>query len=161
MTTEDDFQAALDANSDDWQTRLVFADFLEERGDGRAAGYRALGMLRVRPLPRSCGVIYYYLAARYLESKAVCSHLYANGLPVDWFDALDIPHKSTDWESRPGDRAGIEWKFAPSPMEISIANATMWLSRHAAEGAACRAFAKLSADRRRELLSPSLTGAPS
>ena len=33
MTTEDDFQRALDANPDDWQTRLVFADWLEDRGD--------------------------------------------------------------------------------------------------------------------------------
>jgi uncharacterized protein (TIGR02996 family) len=30
MTTEDDFQAALDANPGDWQTRLVFADWLQE-----------------------------------------------------------------------------------------------------------------------------------
>ncbi len=50
MTTEDDFQAALDANPDDWQTRLVFADWLDERGDARAEGYRALGANRLRPL---------------------------------------------------------------------------------------------------------------
>ncbi len=30
MTTEDDFQTALDAAPDDWQTRLVFADWLDE-----------------------------------------------------------------------------------------------------------------------------------
>lgn len=47
MTTEDDFQRALDANIEDWQTRLVFADWLEERGDPRAEGYRALGALRL------------------------------------------------------------------------------------------------------------------
>jgi uncharacterized protein (TIGR02996 family) len=44
VTTEDDFQKALDKRPDDWQTRLVFADFLEERGDPRAAGYRILGL---------------------------------------------------------------------------------------------------------------------
>ena len=31
MTTEDDFQAAPDASPDDWQTRLVFAAWLQER----------------------------------------------------------------------------------------------------------------------------------
>ena len=36
MTTEDDFQQALDANPDDHHTRLVFADWLQERGDPRA-----------------------------------------------------------------------------------------------------------------------------
>ena len=49
MTTEDDFQNALDAHPEDWQTRLVFADWLEENGDPRAEGYRALGVLRRRP----------------------------------------------------------------------------------------------------------------
>jgi uncharacterized protein (TIGR02996 family) len=49
MTTEDDFQAALDANPTDWQTRLVFADWLDEQGDPRGPGYRALGMMRNVP----------------------------------------------------------------------------------------------------------------
>ena len=50
MTTEDDFQAALDANPADWQTRLVFADWLQERGDPRADGYRVLGQRAVHPI---------------------------------------------------------------------------------------------------------------
>src|SRR5262249_24068427 len=50
MTTEDDFQRALDANPADWQTRLVFADWLQERCDARAEGMRALGELRFHPL---------------------------------------------------------------------------------------------------------------
>jgi uncharacterized protein (TIGR02996 family) len=50
VTTENDFQAALDADPADWQTRLVFADWLEERADPRAAGYRALGLHRAAPI---------------------------------------------------------------------------------------------------------------
>jgi len=49
MTSEKDFQGVLDKNPGDWQTRLVFADWLDERGDERAAGYRALGVQRVYP----------------------------------------------------------------------------------------------------------------
>src|SRR5204863_136709 len=49
VTTEDDFQNALDADPADWQTRLVFADWLQERGDVRAEGYRALGRTRFYP----------------------------------------------------------------------------------------------------------------
>ena len=49
MTTEDDFQAKLDADPTDWQTRLVFSDWLQEIGDPRADGYRALGLLRRSP----------------------------------------------------------------------------------------------------------------
>lgn len=49
MTTEDDFQRRLDNKPNDFLTRLVFADWLEERGDVRAAGYRLMGMRRIRP----------------------------------------------------------------------------------------------------------------
>lgn len=49
MNDEDAFQAALDANPSDHVTRLVFADWLDERSDVRAAGYRALGTLRIWP----------------------------------------------------------------------------------------------------------------
>jgi uncharacterized protein (TIGR02996 family) len=49
MTTEDDFQRKLDAHPEDWQTRLVFADWLDERGDPRAEGMRALGLHRMHP----------------------------------------------------------------------------------------------------------------
>jgi len=51
VTTEDDFQHALDLCPEDHQTRLVFADWLEEHDDPRALGYRALGMCRVHPHP--------------------------------------------------------------------------------------------------------------
>lgn len=44
MITEAEFQAALDASPDDHTTRLVFADWLEEQGDARYEGYRALGV---------------------------------------------------------------------------------------------------------------------
>lgn len=49
MTTEDDFQTALDTNPEDWQTRLVFADWLDDHGDPRAAGYRVMGERRLVP----------------------------------------------------------------------------------------------------------------
>jgi uncharacterized protein (TIGR02996 family) len=38
VTTEDDFQSALDKDPEDWQTRLVFADWLQEHNDLRAEG---------------------------------------------------------------------------------------------------------------------------
>ncbi len=43
MTDEDAFHAALDANPADSTLRLIFADWLEDRDDPRAAGYRAMG----------------------------------------------------------------------------------------------------------------------
>jgi uncharacterized protein (TIGR02996 family) len=49
MTSEEDFQKALDENPEDSQTRLVFADWLDEHDDPRAGGYRALGVWRTHP----------------------------------------------------------------------------------------------------------------
>lgn len=51
MNEEAGFQAALDANPDDFQTRLAFADWLRERDDPRADGYQVMGELRLWPLP--------------------------------------------------------------------------------------------------------------
>lgn len=50
MTTEDDFQAMIDANWEDWHTRLVFADWLAEHDDPRSDGYRWLGENKRVPL---------------------------------------------------------------------------------------------------------------
>jgi uncharacterized protein (TIGR02996 family) len=50
VTTEEDFQARLDARPDDDTARLVYADWLEERGDPRAEGYRAMGARGMQPL---------------------------------------------------------------------------------------------------------------
>lgn len=50
MNTEADFHAHLDAHPYDHTARLVFADWLQERDDPRADGYRALGTFRRVPL---------------------------------------------------------------------------------------------------------------
>lgn len=49
MITERDFQAALDADPSQCELRCVFADWLAECGDPRAAGYRWLGENRKWP----------------------------------------------------------------------------------------------------------------
>ena len=53
---EDAFQTALDTNPADFAVRLIFADWLEDRGDWRAAGYRWMGVHRKWPfwLPHPC-----------------------------------------------------------------------------------------------------------
>lgn len=49
MGDQEAFQAHLDAHPDDHFARMTFADWLDDRGDPRAAGYRALGQLGLRP----------------------------------------------------------------------------------------------------------------
>lgn len=67
LTTESDFQAALDAEPDNHLLRLIFADWLQERDDPRAAGYRALGVVGATPSragtfsPESDGAYYCFV----------------------------------------------------------------------------------------------------
>lgn len=49
LADEAAFHAAIDAAPDDATLRLVFADWLEERGDPRAEGYRVLATRGLRP----------------------------------------------------------------------------------------------------------------
>jgi uncharacterized protein (TIGR02996 family) len=130
VTTEDDFQKQLDENPGDWQTRLVFADWLQDRDDPRAEGYRALGTRRHIPdrITQSDGRVSLWIwwsenknGVAY-PSRSVC-------LPLDWASELDRdvcrpskPHQFTNQE------------------------------RRQIEDAAALAFAKLSAERRAELL---------
>lgn len=129
MTTEDDFQRALDANPDDWQTRLVFADFLDEHGDKRAEGYRALGRLRLCPNNMENTSWWYQAGSFYAHERPPESFL-----PGDWFANLEF----NGWQG------GAEFTVG---------------KRRQLEDAAAIAFAKLSVERRTELLNAELVGA--
>ena len=128
MTSEEDFQRMLDKAPDDYATRLVFADWLQDRGDPRAEAYRALGVNRM------------FFCNRFSESKKWIPHKPASvfrmiqgciagprQVPLDWFVLIEgsVPH--TGWVTFP--------------------------NRRAAEEAVVRAFLCLSEIRREELLS--------
>lgn len=132
MTTEEDFQAALDAHPDDWQTRLIFADWLDERGDPRGPGYRALGVLRRRPVDMTGTVFCWsfhngkgtYVGTHKRRPKK-------HSLPQIWIDAM------TSF-------SGSFWAHGGHSRGLS--------TRRAAEDAAALAFARLPAARQRALL---------
>lgn len=132
VTREDDFQAMLDAKPADWHTRMVFADWLQDRDDPRAAGYRAIAVGRRLPLQ-----------GRHLDadtwwwhsSTASACEDFHNHIPPDWFALLlDGPGNSYFW---PVFRAkgGIK-------------------SRRECEDALALAFSRLAAERQAELLAP-------
>jgi uncharacterized protein (TIGR02996 family) len=132
MTTEDDFQDALDATPEDWQLRMVFADWLEEQGDPRAVGYRALGALRLCPYYERKDPLCWWTT---LDIKCVPKrgvHGAGCSLPEDWYAAIK--------------GLGTDDRFKPCDPKIKTC------SRRAAEDAAARAFATLRAKRRATLL---------
>ncbi len=133
MTTEDDLQAMLDADPTDWQTRLILADWLEDRGDERAAGYRALGMLRVWPheFGMGDGIYFCFHNGRGTGDRgkrlATC-HI----LPQRWLDLTE------DEEHRI-----LEIKWA-GPSQDTHLSSCMVTSRRLLEDCAARAFLKLN-----------------
>ena len=132
MTTEDDFHAALDADPNDWQTRLGFADFLDERDDPRAAGYRALGANRVSPVRGEGGNGWWVGdGSNYTLDKA--------------------NRRRGGWHYR-GSLVDGDWFALIAAGELNLKVWRKFDSRRAAEDAAALAFAKLPADRRAELL---------
>jgi uncharacterized protein (TIGR02996 family) len=133
VTTEDDFQAALDARPSDWQTRLVFADWLQERDDPRAEGYRALGHLRAYPVliqmessadePGAWYFIFGNLGNALARPRwTLCL------VPEPWFQKLTKKHERNQNDY---------WRY--------------YDDRRAADDDAARAYAKLSAKRRAEV----------
>ena len=129
MTTEDDFAAALDADPEDHNTRLVFADWLQERGDPRAEGYRALGQLRVSPCHFGSGI--FDADAR---TKMSASDLYRD----KWW-----------WCAAPDEK--FRPHFLPDGW-FPAARVPLFTTRREAEDAAAVAFGKRSPKRRAELL---------
>lgn len=127
MTTEDDFQKQLDEHPDDHHTRLVFADWLDERGDPRGPGYRALGSLRLAP--HLYGWRWYW--GNYPQlGKCRWSEEFCGAM---------IP--CSDWHNQ------IQPRFSQVP-EFWVTSDT----RREAEDAAALTFAQLPPERQAELL---------
>lgn len=130
MTNEQDFHDILDKNPDDHHTRLVFADWLEEHGDPRAAGYRALGKLRIRPERTKDehgdgGTLHFFG-----REGASDTHYLNSQMPSDWFDLIKVSNQDHQLEN---------WKWLKA-------------DRRQAEDAAALAFSKLPPERQQELL---------
>jgi uncharacterized protein (TIGR02996 family) len=139
MNDEDAFQKWLDRHPDDHTCRLVFADWLEERDDPRAEGYRALGRLRLHSLYHACQ------AGLEPTNPWGCWELWSDSacddgtmshslFPDDWLAMVRggfhyLPHHEDD-----------------APLSVDF------LTRSEADDAIARAFAGLPAERRAELL---------
>lgn len=97
MTTEEDFQLMLDANPEDWLTRIIFADWLQENGDRRAAGYRELGIrqrmpiLKFLPINSTFGIVGSTRNEGYtwINDKFGLSHYKRETLPRNLWDLLN------------------------------------------------------------------------
>lgn len=130
MTDEEAFHAALDADPTASLTRRAFADWLEERDDPRAAGYRALGVLGVNPT-RSSNRKYFAFTK---ESNPAYQHdgTYSNHVVPDcWYELL-AENELENWESE-------FWKYR--------------MNRRRAEDDAALAFARLTPEQQAAILS--------
>lgn len=150
MTGEEDFQAALDAEPDNHHLRMIFGDWLEERGDPRGAGYRALGLLRRVPCgPSADNGDWNFHYVRWSHSDNLAQTFPRRGrdvraaaLPEDWCESMRRVRAADDG------------------LSCAAVGAWNWLqgwcayghSRRHAEDLAARAFAHLPAERRASCL---------
>ena len=136
MTTEEDFQAQLDAEPDNHTLRRVFADWLDDMGDPRGPGYRALGVLAKNPGIYGLRGYFgrdtngYYGIEKFPEGRPYL-------LPDDWFLFVE-----SNWTFG-GD--GEQWRYQDGRCGI--------------ENAAAIAFAQLTPERQAELLASRLEAA--
>lgn len=120
MTTEDDFQAALDLHPEDWQTRLVFADWLEERGDVRAEGYRALGVLRRKPDSEG-EFAYRWFTKDEWPKKGLGERALQFTLPVDWWELCETRFKGVRGKRRQAeDAAALAFSRLPASRRAEL-----------------------------------------
>lgn len=147
MNDEDDFQRMLDANPADHTTRLVFADWLQERDDPRAEGYRAMGRRQLCPqsVVMNAGIQDARHDTQWVYGRRddpfATDPDYGRGvsraclLPYVWFEALPYTDRVYSFNV---DKEQRSWEHFPS--------------RREAEDALAMAFAKLKPRRRASLL---------
>lgn len=135
MTDETGFQNWLDAHPEDSVARMAFADWLEERGDERHAGYRALGvsgLYAVRVLMDRDPMVVRYIvgnANNKLDSPQDRRDYGPCQLPHAWMYRVENLNDEDD--------RGVWWKY--------------FLTRREAEDAAALAYARLLAKRESSL----------
>jgi uncharacterized protein (TIGR02996 family) len=125
VTTEDDFLRQIECQPFNFNLRLVFADWLQERDDPRANGYRAIG---------------------YTELVTTTGQ---------WFSALDYrqrpPH---DCSNLPQDWLELMADFTHITIYGNRRRSVIYEDSIKAMAAAVRAFILLPAARRAEFLDP-------
>jgi len=143
VTSETDFHAALDADPNDWQTLLVFSDWLRDRDDPRADGYAALARRGRRPgrhdLNKTHGANWegtWFAWAKLGTANRIggpVTEADIDALFADWYDLLKGANQLPTWDSQ-------AWAY--------------FRTRSAALDVAARAFTDLPAARRAALLAP-------
>jgi uncharacterized protein (TIGR02996 family) len=134
VTSEEDFQSWLDLHPEDWQTRFVFADWLDERGDVRGPGYRAIGVNRLGPVVGKPGKNGFNSHGRWCWAEIVSGRSIRWSITRVWFSKLSCAVQLTT----------AQW-----------GGYAYYDSRRDAEDDAARAFALLSDKTRAGLLKPS------
>lgn len=134
-TTEEDFQRQLDENPDDHHTRMVFADWLQERNDPRAEGYRALGQLGKRPYNIRNGSNDSSMWTHQENINPTSRYGVTHRLPSDWFNLINNTSDEYDRNTTYN-----HWVYHSN--------------RREAEDEAALGFSRLSEERKKEILQP-------
>jgi len=127
MNEEEGFHKLLDENIEDHLTRTILADFLQDKEDSRASGYRELGQCEIYPTETTIknvgfalkfkGNLWCWKRAKYTTDSIYSYRRYGETiLPIDLWNLL-------------------------SNYVIKVRNTVYYSSRRDAEDAFARAFA--------------------
>jgi hypothetical protein len=97
-TEERLIKARHDPEMTKWQRRLVFADWLQDRDDPRALGFRAMGVLKRQPLghPKNWCWLGAWEGYREWDIEVCCWTL-----PSDWYYKVYHPsRRSEEWPTQ-------------------------------------------------------------
>lgn len=132
------FQKSLDENPEESLTRLVFADWLDERKDRRASGYRALGMIGAYPWKPDETRNRWWFWTRCFDD---------DGPALD--EETELPEGTLHGLPQPWQLA---YMYQIDPQETKRGFSVELISRQETEDAAALAFLMLDAGMREKLL---------
>ena len=126
MTPEEQaFQAAMDVRPTDWTAYLVFADWLQDRDDPRADGYRALAAMRLEVLDGDAesgfGFTWYNRGHAYSSVFGREAEL-----PGLWFMMLEGEKRGGNWyvdfdtNAKARDEAALAWSRGLTPLQQEL-----------------------------------------
>lgn len=145
--SEMEMRNAMVAEPGNFLLRAVYADLLDERGDPRAAGYRAIGMCQLSPAEYTVDPDDITKVTSWGPSK---TGTWFTSAPTDYpiHQAFDLPH---DWF----EALGLVDPESVTSVPNGIIQETRWTPEYPttldAEDHAALAFLKLPAERQEQL----------
>lgn len=111
MHTEADFRRKINRNPRNWTARLIFADWLQEQGDPRAAGYRFMAERKLLPER-------WHVSKKWYWNETITGPSYSGHLKGCWYRRIAPYEKIYDSRKEAEDAAAVGFSLL-TPEQIA------------------------------------------